>query len=189
MIKTGLFFGSFNPIHIGHLMIANYFYSFTDLDEIWLVVTPQNPWKRKQQLIEDNHRMNMVQLAIKNTKWLKASLFEKDLNAPHYTFKSLEFLRKNYPNRKFVLLIGGDNYQRFNEWKNADDILKHHEVWAFPRQNNVEENHTISGLKIFKAPQFEISSQMIRDSINDKKDMTYFLPHGINEYIVKHQLL
>lgn len=187
MIKTGLFFGSFNPVHIGHLMIANYFHAFTELDEIWMVVTPQNPWKKNQKLIPIWHRVNMLKIATSASKWLKVSDFEKDMAQPFFTYQSLQYLRKNHKSNTFVLLIGGDNYSKFTEWKNYTEILQNHEVWAYPR-NTEEIEITKTGIKLFKAPQFEISSQDIRKSIKNNKDIRYYLPNAVYDYIIENEL-
>lgn len=187
MIKTGLFFGSFNPVHIGHLMIANYFYSFTDLEEIWMVVTPQNPWKTDQKLISTQHRVNMLKIATKPSDWLTVSDFEKDMKQPSYTFESLKVLRETHSDRNFVLLIGGDNSVRFHQWKKFKEILKHHEVWGFPRKEEPVKS-LLSELKIHKAPQFEISSNFIRESIFQNRNMKHFMPSGVHEYILQNNL-
>lgn len=187
MIKTGLFFGSFNPVHIGHLMIANYFHSFTDLDELWMIVTPQNPWKTGQKLIPIQHRVNMLKIATISSDWLKVSDFEKNMKQPSYTFESLAHLRETYPDRKFVLLVGGDNSIKFHHWKRYKEILQHHEVWGFPRNDEPLEN-LLSELKVLKAPQIEISSKFIRESLLQNKNMKYFLPNGVYEYIEENQL-
>ncbi len=187
MRKTGLFFGSFNPVHIGHLMIANYFYAFTDLDEVWMVVTPQNPWKKQQDLISMKHRVNMLNLASADADWLHISDFEKHMEQPFFTYQSLDFLRKKHPTHTFVLLIGGDNYSKFSEWKNHTEILKHHEVWAYPRSSE-EVQKGEPGVQLYRAPQFEISSQHIRASLQNGKDIRYYLPQGVFAYISEHQL-
>lgn len=187
MVKTGLFFGSFNPVHIGHLMIANYFHSFTNLDEVWMIVTPQNPWKTAQKLISTQHRVNMLAIATSSSDWLKVSDFEKHMKQPSYTYESLEYLRETYPDRNFVLLIGGDNSTKFHQWKNFKEILHHHEVWGFPRNDEPPEK-LLGELKILKAPQIEISSRFVRESLLQTKNMKYFMPNGVYEYILENQL-
>ncbi len=189
MVKTGLFFGSFNPVHIGHMMIANFFYSYTNLDEVWMVVTPQSPWKQEMNLIAEEHRLEMVKTAIGNTSWIKATLFEKELEQPNYTYKSLQYLREHHPENEFVLLVGGDNFDHFMQWRMVDEILKHHQVWAFPRNHKGEQASPHEKVTMFVAPQMEISSSTIRTAIHEGKDMNYFLPAGVNDYIVKHKLL
>ncbi len=188
MAKIGLFFGSFNPVHIGHLMIANYFYTETDLDEIWIIITPQNPWKKNDELIADEHRIKMVSIAIDNCNWLKHSDFEKELPQPNYTYLSLAYLRKTYPQNEFVLIIGGDNCERFHQWKNHDEILQHHEVWAFPRHSDESNEEILPEIKTYQAPKFEIAAKDIRTALKQGKDMRYFLPNGVYDYIKTHKI-
>jgi nicotinate-nucleotide adenylyltransferase len=124
--KVGLFFGSFNPIHIGHLIIAEYMLEFTDLNELWFVVSPHNPLKEKKTLLADNHRLALVRIAIEDNPKFKVSDIEFKMPQPSYTSKTLAYLSDKYPNKEFVLLIGSDNLQTFHKWKNYEQIIKNY---------------------------------------------------------------
>ncbi|HKC66607.1 MAG TPA: nicotinate (nicotinamide) nucleotide adenylyltransferase [Bacteroidia bacterium] len=184
MKKTGLFFGSFNPIHIGHLALANYMVSFTDLDEVWFVVSPHNPLKEKQSLLAQNHRLYMVKLATENYPKFKASDIEFKLSQPSYTINTLAHLKEKYPKKNFSLIMGMDNLQNFNKWKNYEQILEKHSIYVYPRQQSHAGdfiNHP--NIKITEAPVMEISSSFIRKAILDKKDVTCFMPEKVAAYV------
>lgn len=183
-MKVGLFFGSFNPIHVGHMVLANYMLEFTDLDRIWFVISPQNPLKNKSSLLHERHRLQMVQIATENNSKFKASDAEFKLSQPSYTVNTLAYLKEKYPKNQFVLIMGGDNLTTFHKWKNYEEILKYHEIYVYPRPDNVEvELNKHKKVKIVNAPHMEISSTMIRNSIKEKKDIRYFLPEKVWEYI------
>ena len=184
MKKTGLFFGSFNPIHIGHLALANYMISFTDLDEVWFVISPHNPLKDKQSLLAQNHRLYMIKLAVENHPKFKASDIEFKLSQPSYTINTLTHLKEKYPKKNFSLIMGMDNLQNFHKWKNYEQILDKHSIYVYPRQHSHAGsfiNHP--NIKITEAPVMEISSSFIRKAILDKKDVSCFMPEKVAAYV------
>ncbi len=184
MKKTGLFFGSFNPIHIGHLALANYMLSFTDMDEVWFVVSPHNPLKEKQSLLAQNHRLYMVKLATHNYPKFKASNIEFKLSQPSYTIHTLTHLQEKYPQKNFSLIMGMDNLQNFHKWKNYEQILDKHTIYVYPRQHSTT-NKLIDhpNIKITQAPVMEISSSFIRQAIANKKEVTFFMPEKVAAYV------
>lgn len=186
--KIGLFFGSFNPIHIGHLIIANYFAEYTDLYQIWFIISPHNPLKDKQSLLQDVHRLNIVKLAIEENNKFKASDIEFKMPQPSYTINTLIYLQERYPDKEFVLMIGSDNLKNFHKWKNFELILKNYEIYVYPRYEseiNHDEHYIFSNgkIKIVNAPKIEISSSYIRKAICEKKDVKYLLPEKVLKYI------
>lgn len=183
-MKIGLFFGSFNPIHIGHMTIAQYIVEHTSLDKIWLVVSPQNPFKEKSSLLAQNHRLSMVQLASDNDVKLEASNIEFSLPIPSYTIDTLTYIKEKYPQHDFSIIMGADNLLHFHKWKNYKQILNHHEIFVYPRPKTQDsELSKLDNVHLVDAPIMEISSQFIRKSIKTKKDIRYFLPKNVWEYI------
>ena len=187
MKNTGLFFGTFNPIHIGHLVIANYMVEFSGLDEVWLVVTPHNPFKEKKSLLADHHRYRMVEIALEDYPRLKASNIEFDLPQPNYTVNTLAHLLEKYPDHQFNLIMGEDNLGSFHKWKNPEAILEFGEVYVYPRIYEGERPQTQFDKhpKIHKtnAPIIEISSTFIRKAIKQKKDIRPLLPCNVWQYL------
>ena len=185
-MKVGLFFGSFNPIHIGHLAIANYITEYSDIDELWLVVSPQNPLKKKKTLLDEYDRYQMVELALKNDHKIKPSDIEFRLPKPSYTIDTLTYLSEQNPKNEFVLILGADNLTSFRKWKNYEVILDQYQLYVYPRPNyDLGEFKTHSKVEIINAPMMEISSSFIRNSIKEGKDVRYFLPNTVYEYIMK----
>ncbi len=185
--ETGLYFGSFNPVHIGHLAIANYMVEFAGLDEFWFVVTPQNPHKQKANLLNDYDRLEMVKLAIEGDDRLQFSDIEFYLPKPSYTVDTLAYLKERNPNRHFKILMGSDNLENFHKWKNFGTIIEHYGVIVYPRPG-FDKSKTMQHKNIIvaeNAPQMEISSSFIRKAIKKGKDVRHFLPPKIWEYIVK----
>jgi nicotinate-nucleotide adenylyltransferase len=183
-MKIGLFFGSFNPVHNGHMIIAGYFAEFTDLDQVWFVVSPHNPMKQKSTLLQDYHRMSLVKIAIGDFRKIKASDIEFKLQRPSYTIHTLTYLFEKFPQHNFVLILGSDNLQTFHKWKNFEQILEQVEVYVYPRKENAGgELLTHPKVKLISAPVMEISSSFIRESIKSKKDIRYMLPEKVWEYI------
>lgn len=183
-MKTGLFFGSFNPIHIGHLAIANYMVEFTDLDKVWFVVSPHNPFKQKNTLLSDQHRLQMVRLAIEYDNRFKASNIEFNLPQPSYTINTLAYLREQYPDHEFVIIMGSDGLKTFYKWKNYEELIRNYSRYIYPRPGTdpgLLQN--LDNGKIVPAPVMEISSTFIRDAIAHGKDVRYFLPEKVWEYI------
>jgi len=183
-MKVGLFFGSFNPIHIGHLAIANYMLEFTDLEKIWFVVSPHNPLKKKETLLPDIQRLRMVREAIGDFTKFKASDIEFKLPQPSYTINTLAYLKEKIPKNKFALIMGSDNLKTFHRWKNYEEILKNHELFIYPRKNyDGGELKNNKRVHVTQAPEMEISSTMIREAIKNKKDIRFFLPESVWNYI------
>jgi len=184
--NIGLFFGTFNPIHIGHLIIANHFAEFSDLDEVWLIVTPHNPHKKRNTLLEDIHRLSMVRIAVEDYPNLKASNIEFELLQPSYTVNTLAVLDEKYPDDRFSLIMGEDNLKSFHKWKNFEIILERHAIDIYPRisEGIIEtqfSNHP--QIKKIAAPIVEISASFIRKSIQDEKNIRPLLPQNVWQYI------
>lgn len=183
-MKIGLFFGSFNPVHAGHLVIANYFAEFSDLDKVWFVVSPHNPHKAKESLLQGNHRLAMVREAIADYPKFKASDIEFSMPQPSYTVDTLTYLKEKYPDVNFVLIMGSDNLESFHKWKNHTVIAKEHAIYIYPRPGYVASKYEKEySIKVVPAPVMEISSTMIRKAIRDKKDVRYFLNEKVWQYI------
>ena len=183
-MKVGLFFGSFNPIHIGHLAIANYIVEYSDLDELWLVLSPQNPLKKKNSLLNEYDRLKMVELALEGNEKIKASDIEFRLPKPSFTIDTLTYLKERNPNNEFVLIAGTDNFESFHKWKNYEEILKHNQIYVYPRPGyDLGDYKNHPSLKVIDAPLMEISSSFIRKAIQANKDVRYFLPEKIYHYI------
>ncbi len=182
--KIGLFFGSFNPVHIGHLAIAGYMLEFTDLTEVWMVVSPHNPLKKKETLLSDTHRLRLVREAIGDDARIKASNIEFKLPQPNYTIDTLVYLREKYPTNKFVLIMGTDNLQSLHKWKNFEQLLSDYSIYAYKRPGfDSGKFANYPSVKITDAPLMEISSSFIRQAIKDKKDVRYLLAPTVWQYI------
>jgi len=182
--KIGLFFGSFNPIHVGHLIIANYLSNHSDLDEIWLVVSPQNPFKKKSSLAKDYDRFHLAQLGIGDNPKIKASKIEFDLPQPSYTIDTLIHLKEKHPDKEFALIMGGDNLASFHKWKNFEIILRDYHIYVYQRPEYVLgelANH--EHVHILDTPQMNISSSSIRKLIKEGKSYRYMVPDSVFESI------
>ncbi len=189
-MKIGLYFGTFNPIHIGHLIIANHMAEHSDLDQIWLVVTPHNPHKQKNTLLDDYHRLHMVHLATEDFPKIKPSDIEFKLPQPNYTINTLVHFQEKHPEYEFSLIMGEDNLNSFHKWKNYEAILQHHHIYVYPRLHTGEINTQFDNHpKIHKinAPVVELSSTFIRENIKKNKNIVPMLPHKVWEY-VEHNL-
>ncbi len=183
-MKIGLFFGSFNPIHNGHLVIASYMAEFTDLQQVWFVISPHNPLKEKNTLLQDVHRLALVKEGIGINNKLKASNIEFKLPQPSYTINTLVHLSEKYPQHEFVLIMGFDNLQTFDKWKNHEQILNGYELYIYPRHNfSCDKFIGHPKVKITDAPIMELSSSFIRKAIRDKKDVRYMMPESVYKYI------
>ena len=186
MKKIGLYFGTFNPIHIGHLTIANHMVEYSDLDEIWMVVTPHNPFKKKSTLLNNHDRLEMVYRATKEYPKIVPSDIEFNLPQPNYTINTLVHLEERYPNKSFSLIMGEDNLKSLHKWKNHETILENYNVYVYPRisKNTIPEQFT-NHPKITKvaAPIMEISSTFIRNAIKKNKNCTPLLSKSVWEYI------
>jgi nicotinate-nucleotide adenylyltransferase len=183
-MKTGLYFGTFNPIHIGHLVIANYMLEFTALDQLWFVVSPQSPYKQKQSLLDDYQRLELVNRAIEDDDRMRASNIEFKLPKPSYTIDTLTYLQEEYPSHRFSILMGSDNLKHFHKWKNYDQIIENHSVLVYPRPGFSPENFKAhKNIHLVNAPVIEISATFIREAIKAGKDIRHFLPPGTWKYI------
>lgn len=185
-MNIGLFFGTFNPIHIGHLIIANHMAEFSDLDEVWFVVTPHNPFKEKKSLLPDNHRLRMVMEATEDYPYLKSSNIEFGLPQPNYTVNTLAYLQEKYPDVQFNLIMGEDNLHTFHKWKNYEVILENYHIYVYPRvyQNKeVSEFEKHPKIQKVNAPIVEISATFIRKAIKAKKNIQPLLPPNVWKYI------
>jgi nicotinate-nucleotide adenylyltransferase len=183
-LNVGLYFGSFNPVHIGHLAIANYMVEFTDIDQLWFVVSPQNPNKKKTNLLDDYQRLELVHRAVGNDNRLRASNIEFSLPRPSYTIDTLTYLKDQYPDYSFTILMGSDNLEYFHKWKNYEAITKNYHVIVYPRPGfNPDKIKSFSNITMVNAPLMEISSTFIRNSIKEGKNIKYFLPQKVFEYI------
>jgi len=183
-MKVGLYFGSFNPIHIGHLAIANYMVEFTDIDQLWFMVSPQNPLKQQSTLLADHHRYEMVYRAIADYPLFRASNFEFSLPKPSYTINTLTHLKEKYPTHDFVLIMGTDSLATLSKWKNYEQLLEQFDFLVYPRPNFTGgEFVSHQNVKIINAPLMEISASFIRESVKQGKNIRAFLPTKVWEYI------
>ncbi|MGM0406800.1 MAG: nicotinate (nicotinamide) nucleotide adenylyltransferase [Bacteroidota bacterium] len=186
-MKIGLFFGSFNPIHIGHLAIANYLLEFGNLDKIWLIVSPHNPLKKEETLLDENERYKMVELALNSDLQILPSDIEFKLPKPSYTIDTLKFIDQENPDYDLRLIIGSDNLESFNQWKNYDTILRDYKLIVYPRAGfGLGKYNNHPNVKLIDAPEMDISSSFIRESIKNGKNVRYFLPCNVYDYILKN---
>ncbi|MEN8115717.1 MAG: nicotinate (nicotinamide) nucleotide adenylyltransferase [Bacteroidota bacterium] len=184
-LKVGLYFGSYNPIHIGHLAIANYMVEYAGIDQLWFVVSPQNPHKKKTNLLDDYQRLEMVHRAVEGDDRLRASNIEFSLTKPSYTVDTLAYLKDQHPDYHFVILMGSDNLENFHKWKNYKTIIEDYGIIVYPRPGfdrtkvQIDKNITIAE----NAPLMEISSTFIRNAISEGKNVRHFLPKKTWEYL------
>ncbi|WP_415376127.1 nicotinate (nicotinamide) nucleotide adenylyltransferase [Patiriisocius sp. Uisw_017] len=185
--KIGLYFGTFNPIHVGHLTIANYMVEFSDLDEVWMVVTPHNPHKKKSTLLDNHHRLAMVRIALEDYPKLKASNIEFDLPQPNYTVNTLTYLEEKYPEQSFCLIMGEDNLKSLHKWRNYEVLLERYHIYVYPRISGVSKVSASvaksTSISKIEAPIMELSSTFIRKAIKDKKNICPMLPQNVWEYL------
>lgn len=192
-MRIGLFFGTFNPVHVGHLVIADYMAQYTDLDQVWLVVTPQNPLKQKSTLLPDFHRLMLVREAIYDNSRLKASDVEFTLKKPNYTIHTLTHLMERYPQHEFALILGEDNLRTLHKWFNYEQILEKHKLFVYPRALTDAERESESKSSNFLShknvvfcndvPIMNISSTFIREAIKQGKDTSYLLTEPVKKYV------
>ncbi len=183
-MKTGLFFGSFNPVHIGHMIIANFMATQTDLREVWMVVSPQNPFKNKKSLAKDHDRLHLVHLAIGNNPNIRASNIEFNLPKPSYTIDTLTYLKEKFPKKEFALIMGGDNLGNFHKWKNYEQILANHEIYVYKRpQYDLGDLANHPKINLLEAPLMQISASYIRRCIQEGNSIQYLVPDAVFQYI------
>ncbi|PCJ82051.1 MAG: nicotinic acid mononucleotide adenylyltransferase [Bacteroidetes bacterium] len=200
--RVGLYFGSFNPIHMGHLVIANHMVHRADLDQVWMVVTPSSPFKLNDQVIPEHHRLRMVKLAVVENTLIFASDVEFELDRPNFTADTLKHLRGKYPEIEFSVILGEDNYESFHKWKDYENILSHHRLLVYPRRKSkmivqdepLKENALLQKVNpdavvlFTEAPMIAISSTYIREAILDKQDVQYLLSDPVISYIGNNHL-
>ncbi len=186
MKKIGLYFGTFNPIHVGHLIIANHMVEHSNLDEIWMVVTPHNPFKKKKTLLDNIHRYTLVDIATENYPKIKPSNIEFTLPQPNYTVHTLAYISEKYPDNRFSLIMGEDNLKSFHKWKNYETILENHHIYVYPRiSDGTTDTQFNNHPKIHKidAPIVQISSTMIRNGIKNNKNIQALVSETVWKYI------
>ena len=189
MIKTGIYGGSFNPIHNGHIALAKAFLRLAALDEVWFVVSPQNPFKVNDHLLDDRWRLRLTKAALQGETRLMASDYEFHLPKPSYMWHTLQSMSREYPDREFTLLIGGDNWTTFHRWYHADDILSHYSLAVYPRKDNPIDTATLPpNVQLINAELLDISSTEVRHRITKGQDISHLVPPRVTELITKNHL-
>ncbi len=184
----GILGGSFNPVHIGHMMLASYLSQWGYVDRVWLTLSPRNPLKDPSGLLPDMKRLNMLTMAVKGTSGIDICDIELTMPRPSYTVDTLDLLRERYPECRFKLIIGSDNWRIFDKWREPQRILDEYGVIVYLRPGYpVEKNH-IAGLEVVQAPMADVSSTFIRQAIAKGRNMGCFLPHGVYKYIMDNKL-
>lgn len=191
-MKVGLYFGSFNPIHVGHMAIANYMVEFTDMDQVWFVISPQNPFKKRKSLLSGHQRLELVERAIEGDDRFRASDIEFKMPTPSFTIDTLTWLAGKYPKIRFVIVMGSDGLPTFGKWKNADEIRKNYRRYVYPRPGfpvglspggDASRYAAEENLEVVDAPLIEISSSFIREAIAGGRDIRHFLPRAVWQYL------
>lgn len=184
--RTGIFGGSFNPIHIGHLALANYLCEFEGLDEVWFLVSPQSPHKTEEELWDNHKRLELVEAAVKEYTKFRASDFEFSLPSPSYTINTLDKLKESFPNRTFELIVGSDNWACFDKWRESERIVAENKIIVYPRPGyKVEKNRLPANVRLVDAPLLDISSSFIRKALADGKDIRFFLHPEVYKLIMQ----
>jgi nicotinate-nucleotide adenylyltransferase len=184
-MKIGLYFGSFNPVHIAHLIIASHLLNETDIEKIWFVVSPQNPFKEEKSLLNEYHRLHLVKSAIQDDNRMKASDIEFNLPKPSYTTSTLAYLKEKHPEHQFCIIMGGDSFQNLHKWKNYEVIVKDYDVYVYNRPG-FEINNTLDAkLHVVDAPLLQLSATQIRKYIKEGKSIRYLVPENVREEIEK----
>ena len=185
--KTGIFGGSFNPIHVGHIALARQLLKCAGLHEVWFVVSPQNPWKSEQELLDDESRLNMVRIALRDEENLLASDYEFHLQRPSYMLNTLRHLSEDYPEREFVLLIGGDNWAQFDKWYGYQEILSNYSIVVYPRRGeHAEEKKLPENVSVVDTPLLDISSTEIRNRILQGQSIHDLVPKSIESLVLRN---
>lgn len=184
-MKIGLYFGSFNPLHVGHLIIASHMLNETDLEKVWFIVSPHNPFKETQSLLNEYDRLHLVRIAVENDNRMKASDFEFNLPRPSYTVDTLAFLAEKFPEHEFAIIMGGDSFQNLHKWKNAEVIVQRYPIYVFNRPGYTIDNKIGAQLQIMDAPLLEISATAIRKNIKENKSIKYLVPQNVIEEMEK----
>ena len=184
-MKIGLFFGSFNPMHVGHKIIASYVVEFSDLEKVLFIVSPQNPLKKKQSLLDQHHRLMIIRMEVEDNPKLQVSDIEFSMPQPSYTIDTLVRLKEEHPENEYAVIMGADNLKNFHKWKNYEQILEDYSIYVYPRLGIKIENSSKNIHIIKDVPQMEISASFIRESIKQKKDVSYLIPEKAWQYIDK----
>jgi nicotinate-nucleotide adenylyltransferase len=184
-MKIGLYFGSFNPVHVGHLIIANHIANNTDLDQVWFVVSPQNPLKQSTSLLNKFHRKYLIDIAIDGEKKLRTSTIEFNLPIPSYTIDTLTYLKEKFPENRFSVIIGSDSLQNINKWKNYEILLSEHQFYVYERPGFPVKNKA-ENIIVVKAPLLDISSTGIRELIKNGRSIKFLVPDVVKEEIEKN---
>ena len=184
-MRIGLFGGRFNPIHNAHIALASTIRKEARLDEVWFMVSPQNPLKQAQDLLDENERYEMVKLALESqAKVLKASNYEFHLERPSYTWKTLRALKQDFPQHEFSLIIGGDNWVRFPRWAHSEEILANHHIYIYPREDSEIDEATLpENVHLIHTPKINITSTMLREMVRNGKDISAFVPEKVAKAI------
>ena len=184
-MKIGLYFGSFNPVHVAHLIIANHILNETDIEKVWFVISPQNPFKTESSLLNEYHRLHLVKLATEDDNRIKASEIEFNLPKPSYTTTTLAYLKEKYSEHEFCIIMGSDSFQNLHKWKNYEVIIKEYEVYVYLRPGFDVTNHVNAKLHIVDAPLLQLSATQIRNFINGGRSIRYLVPEKVREEIEK----
>jgi nicotinate-nucleotide adenylyltransferase len=186
-MKVGLYFGSFNPIHIGHLIIGSYVANYTDVDQVWFVVSPQNPLKQSSTLLNEYHRLYLTQISIENDDQLKCTDIEFKMPRPSYTIDTLTYLQEKYPKNTFSVIMGSDSFQNLHRWKNYEKILSQYSIYVYSRPGfEVKNIDHAANIKFLKAPLLDISSTGIRKAIKEGKSIRYLVTDKVREEIERN---
>ncbi len=181
---TILYFGTYNPVHVGHMIIGQFIYENSNAKELWYVVSPQNPFKKNQTILDDRQRLHMVNLAINDPYHIKTSDIEFNLPKPSYTAVTLAHLSEKYPDKKFAIIMGSDNLVNFHKWKNHESILEHNQIIVYPRKGKETDRYEgHNNVHRIVAPEIELSSTMIRNGIKEGRDVSQMLPFRVWEYL------
>jgi len=190
-MNIGLYFGTFDPIHFGHINIANFLVNNDLVEKVWFVVTPQNPVKSSNNLIDFMHRYEMVKIQVKDNNNLLASDIELNLKRPNYTINSLRYISKTYPNNSFSLIIGEDNFVNFKKWREYKEIMSYYKIYVYPRKTRLKTDMKLimsNNIEMIKAPLIDLTSTNIRNSINDKDCAKQFISDSVYKYITTNSL-
>ena len=186
-MKIGLYFGSFNPIHIGHLIISNHVLNTSIIDKVWFVVSPQNPFKNESSLINEYDRLHLVQKAVEDNDKLKAVDIEFTLSRPSFTSNTLAYLQEKYPTNEFQIIMGSDSFQNLGSWKNAESIIKNYRLIIYKRPQFEIENNYNASIKVMDAPLLEISATHIRKLVMEGKSIKYLVPEKVEKEIIENR--
>ena len=187
LMHIGLYFGSFNPIHIGHLIVANHVIEYTDINKVWFVVSPHNPLKDSHSLLNEHDRLHLVNIAIEGNPKFRASSVEFQLPKPSYTIDTLAYLTEKFPLEKFSVIMGADSFQNIHRWKNFEQLVERHSFIVYNRPGfEIEDTYGANVIKL-EAPLLQISSTYIRRQIKDKKSIKYIVPSSVEQYIIDNR--